>query len=184
MFAFQNELFMFEKEIKAYEEVLKAYRQKVTDRMALADLREYNEILFSAHSCAIEGNSFSVNDTRELKEKGLNVIPQGKTLFEAFEMLDHFRAYEYLLNQPEAPLSEELLKETPGVDSIVSTSKGRGKVVECSPLKGQLKVKLDGEQNGELLLCQVSEVKIIKNTYRPANNHTVAEPEETLAEKA
>lgn len=108
----QNELFMFEKEIKAYEEVLKAYRQKVTDRMALADLREYNEILFSAHSCAIEGNSFSVNDTRELKEKGLNVIPQGKTLFEAFEMLDHFRAYEYLLNQPEAPLSEELLKET------------------------------------------------------------------------
>ena len=103
---------MFEKEIKAYEEVLKTYRQKVTDRMALADLREYNEILFSAHSCAIEGNSFSVNDTRELKEKGLNVIPQGKTLFEAFEMLDHFRAYEYLLNQPEAPLSEELLKET------------------------------------------------------------------------
>ena len=31
----------------------------------LADLREYNEILFSAHSCAIEGNSFSVNDTRD-----------------------------------------------------------------------------------------------------------------------
>jgi len=84
----------------------------------------------------------------------------------------------------EQEMYEELLKETPGVDSIVSTSKGRGKVVECSPLKGQLKVKLDGEQNGELLLCQVSEVKIIKNTYRPANNHTVAEPEETLAEKA
>ena len=80
--------------------------------MATKDLKEYNEILFSAHSCAIEGNSFSVNDTRELKEKGLGVIPQGKTLFEAFEMLDHFRAYEFLFNQPETPLTENLLKET------------------------------------------------------------------------
>ena len=70
--------------------------------MAVQDLRAYNEILFSAHSCAIEGNTFSVNDTRELKEKGLGVIPQGKTLFEAFEMLDHFRAYEFLFNQPDA----------------------------------------------------------------------------------
>ena len=103
---------MFEKEINAYENLLKAYRQKVTSRMAVKDLREYNEILFSSHSCAIEGNSFSVNDTRELKEKGLGIIPQGKTLFEAFEMLDHFRAYEYLFNQPEAPLTEDLLKET------------------------------------------------------------------------
>ena len=93
---------MFEKEIQAYEELLKVYRQKVTDRMAVQDLIVYNEVLFSAHSCAIEGNTFSVNDTRELKEKGLGVIPQGKTLFEAFEMLDHFRAYEFLFNQPDA----------------------------------------------------------------------------------
>ena len=103
---------MFEQEIHAYENLLKVYRQKVTDRMAVQDLRVYNEILFSAHSCAIEGNTFSVNDTRELKEKGLGVIPQGKTLFEAFEMLDHFRAYEFLFNQPAAPLTESLLKET------------------------------------------------------------------------
>ena len=27
-------------------------------------------------------------------------------------MLDHFQAYEYLFNQPEAPITEELLKET------------------------------------------------------------------------
>ena len=60
---------MFEKEIKEYESLLKTYRQKVTDKMAVSDLRNYNEILFSAHSCAIEGNSFSVNETRELKEK-------------------------------------------------------------------------------------------------------------------
>lgn len=103
---------MFEKEIKEYEALLRLYRQKVTDRMSLDDLKEYNEILFSAHSCAIEGNSFSVNDTRELKEKGLGVIPQGKTLFEAFEILEHFKAYEYLFSRTEEPLTEELLKQT------------------------------------------------------------------------
>ena len=70
-FAYQTWLFMFKKEIQAYEALLKVYRQKVTERMATKDLKEYNEILFSANSCAIEGNSFSVNDTRELKEKGL-----------------------------------------------------------------------------------------------------------------
>ena len=37
---------MFEKEIQAYEALLKVYRQKVTDRMATKDLKEYNEILF------------------------------------------------------------------------------------------------------------------------------------------
>ena len=62
---------MFEKEIKEYESLLKTYRQKVTEKMAVSDLKNYNEILFSAYSCAIEGNSFSVNETRELKEKGL-----------------------------------------------------------------------------------------------------------------
>ena len=104
---------MFKQEIQEYESILKVYRERVTGRMATTDLKEYNEILFSAHSCAIEGNSFSVNDTRELKEKGLGVIPQGKTLFEAFEMLDHFKAYEFLLNQPQGtPLTEDLLKET------------------------------------------------------------------------
>ena len=78
---------MFEQQIEAYVTLRKEYSQRVTSRMNRDDLKEYNEVLFSAHSCAIEGNSFSVNDTRELKEKGLGVIPQGKTLFEAFEML-------------------------------------------------------------------------------------------------
>lgn len=103
---------MFEQQIEAYVTLRKEYSQRVTSRMNRDDLKEYNEVLFSAHSCAIEGNSFSVNDTRELKEKGLGVIPQGKTLFEAFEMLDHFNAYEYLFAQADRPLTEELLKET------------------------------------------------------------------------
>ena len=103
---------MFERQIEAYEILRTEYMQRVTSRMNRDDLKEYNEVLFSAHSCAIEGNSFSVNDTRELKEKGLGVIPQGKTLFEALEMLDHFNAYEYLFAQANRPLTEELLKET------------------------------------------------------------------------
>jgi Fic family protein len=53
-----------------------------------------------------------VNDTRELKEQGLGMIPHGKTLYEAFEILDHFNAYEYLLNNLDKPLTEELLKHT------------------------------------------------------------------------
>ena len=103
---------MFEQQIEAYVTLRKEYSQRVTSRMNRDDLKEYNEVLFSAHSCAIEGNSFSVNDTRELKEKGLGVIPQGKTLFEAFEKLDHFNAYEHLFAQADRPLTEELLKET------------------------------------------------------------------------
>ena len=46
------------------------------------------------------------------KEKGLGMIPKGKTLLEAFEILDHFQAYEYLLKNLDRPLTEELLKET------------------------------------------------------------------------
>lgn len=75
-------------------------------------MKEYNEILFSAHSCAIEGNTFSVDDTRALKEEGLDMIPVGKTLFEAFEILDHFRAYEFLMNRTAFPLTEQLIKDT------------------------------------------------------------------------
>lgn len=81
----------FEKEIKEYEDLRGRYQSLVVDRMDGKEYFKYNEVLFSTHSCAIEGNSFSVDDTRELKEKGLGMIPAGKTLFEAFEMLDTSR---------------------------------------------------------------------------------------------
>lgn len=32
------------------------YRKYVSDKMSVEDFREYNEILFSSHSCGIEGN--------------------------------------------------------------------------------------------------------------------------------
>ena len=103
---------MFEREIERYNTLLKEYRATVIDKFNVEDLKEYNEILFSAHSCAIEGNTFSVDDTRALKEEGLGMIPQGKTLFEAFEILDHFNAYEFLMEQTDRPLTEQLVKET------------------------------------------------------------------------
>ena len=54
---------MFEKEIEEYESVRKEYQQKVAEKMGREQWMEYNEILFSAYSCAIEGNSFTVDDT-------------------------------------------------------------------------------------------------------------------------
>lgn len=86
------------------------YREYISDRFSPEDFREYNEILFSSHSCAIEGNSFTVDETRSLKELGLGMIPQGKPLVEAFEMLDHFRAYEEMVRTVDAPLTEDYIK--------------------------------------------------------------------------
>ena len=101
----------FEEEIKLYESLRCKYQALVINKMDREEYTKYNEVLFSTHSCAIEGNSFSVDDTRELKEKGLGMIPAGKTLFEAFEMLDHFEAFEYVMQNAQHPLDEALLKE-------------------------------------------------------------------------
>ena len=97
--------------LKEYDSLVRIYHANIGDRMGKNGLLEYNEVLFSCHSCAIEGNSFSVDETRTLKEKGLGMIPEGKTLLEAFEMLDHFSAFEYISNNLDKPLNEELLKE-------------------------------------------------------------------------
>ena len=101
----------FENEIRQYEDLKLQYQSLIIDKMNREEYIKYNEILFSTHSCAIEGNTFAVDDTRELKEKGLGMIPAGKTLFEAFEMLDHFEAYEYVIQHLQHPLDENLLKE-------------------------------------------------------------------------
>lgn len=102
----------FEQEIAEYEKLRQQYQNIVVNKMDRAEYLNYNEILYSTHSCAIEGNTFSVDDTRELKEKGLGMIPAGKSLLEAFEMLDHFDAFEYIVQHIQTPLNEELLKET------------------------------------------------------------------------
>ena len=76
---------MEDKLISRYDILVNRYKELVSEKLSRKDFIEYNEILFSAHSCAIEGNSFSVDETRTLKEKGLGMIPKGKTLLEAFE---------------------------------------------------------------------------------------------------
>ena len=101
----------FDTEIKEYEAARQQYQTSIINQMNKEEYIKYNEVLFSTYSCAIEGNSFSVDDTRELKEKGLGMIPAGKTLFEAFEMLDHFEAFEYMMQNTQHPIDEELLKE-------------------------------------------------------------------------
>ena len=67
---------MDEKLIIQYDNLVSRYKEIVADKFSSQDFIEYNEILFSAHSCAIEGNSFSVDETRTLKERGLGMIPQ------------------------------------------------------------------------------------------------------------
>lgn len=101
----------FDTEIKEYEAARQQYQTSIINQMNREEYIKYNEVLFSTYSCAIEGNSFSVDDTRELKEKGLGMIPAGKTLFEAFEMFDHFEAFEYMMQNTQHPIDEELLKE-------------------------------------------------------------------------
>lgn len=102
---------MFEREIEQYDNLLRDYRREIADRMEARALMEYGEILFSAHSCAIEGNSFTVDDTRILREQGLAMVPVGHSLLECMEIADHFRAFDYMTAHLDAPFDEALLKE-------------------------------------------------------------------------
>lgn len=104
-----SSLHTIEKLLKEYQSTLDQYNNLVAASFSGQSLFEYNEILFSAHSCAIEGNSFTVNDTKELKEHGLNLKLHNKSMIEAFEILDHFKAFEYLFNNLDLPLTEKLL---------------------------------------------------------------------------
>ena len=104
-----SSLHTIEKLLKEYQSTLDQYNNLVAASFSGQSLFEYNESLFSAHSCAIEGNSFTVNDTKELKEHGLNLKLHNKSMIEAFEILDHFKAFEYLFNNLDLPLTEKLL---------------------------------------------------------------------------
>ena len=97
--------------LKRYDSLVEKYTAQIEQKLGRANHIEYNEVLFSCLSCAIEGNSFSIDETRTLKEKGLGMIPEGKTLLETFEMLDHFSAFEYIVGNLNKPLDEDLLKE-------------------------------------------------------------------------
>ena len=98
--------------LSEYNDCIETYKKKFEQKLSQKDLFEYNEVLFSTHSCAIENNTFSVNDTRALKEHGLNLKLHNKSLREAFEILDHFKAFEYLFNDLNMPLTEKLILNT------------------------------------------------------------------------
>lgn len=100
-----------------YDKVLQNYNELIINSFKEEDFKEYSEILFSAHSCAIEGNSFTINETRELREKGIGLKLQNKSLLEAYEILDHLKAYDFLYDNLEVPLSENLIKK---VQSLVT----------------------------------------------------------------
>ena len=102
---------MFDKQIEEYERIRLEYQQKIAKVMSDRQWMEYNEILFSAHSCAIEGNSFTVDDTRILREQGMAMIPTGRSLLECTEMADHFRAFDCMVSHMDQPFGEALLKE-------------------------------------------------------------------------
>lgn len=103
---------MFEKEISRYEQLRQKYQTKIVAKISASNWMDYNEILFSAYSCAIEGNSFSVDDTRILHEQGMGMVPVGHSLLECTEMADHFRAFNYISNNLSHQFDEDLLKET------------------------------------------------------------------------
>lgn len=58
---------------ETYDSLLKEYESVIVSSFDVDDFRKCSEILFSAHSCGIEGYSFTVDETRELKEKGCGV---------------------------------------------------------------------------------------------------------------
>lgn len=101
---------MYKELEKEYNRVLGEYKKLISLKMDKSDLALRNEVLISAHSCGIEGNSYSVSDSFALKELELGYIPKSKSLFETMEMLDHFHAYEYIVNTKDEPLSEDYIK--------------------------------------------------------------------------
>jgi Fic family protein len=111
---------------RKYDSMVLEYNKTIVNSFSIKDFREYNEILFSAHSCAVEGNTFTVDETRELKEQGINLKLQNRSLYEAYEILDHFKAYEFLFNNLEQPLTEELIKQTQKIltENTIKFSKG------------------------------------------------------------
>lgn len=121
---------MFEKEIEEYELIRQEYQQKVANRMGHQQWMEYNEVLFSAHSCAIEGNSFTIDDTRILREQGMAMVPVGRSLLECTEMADHFRAFDYMSSHLDHPFDEVLLKE---VNRLVTEHTLNYRVPEATP---------------------------------------------------
>ncbi len=74
---------------------------------------------------------------------------------------------------------EEANKITPPVGSTVSTKEGDGVVVETKPLKGEIKVKLDGKDKEMPRLYKISEVKVLSRGNGKKTQNTEKTDEES-----
>lgn len=70
---------------------------------------------------------------------------------------------------------EDLLRRVPERGSVVMTELGQGTVTDVNLLKESLKIKLDDEKITDLLVCKVSDVKIISNSRDYSNGEEVTE---------
>ncbi|MDR7694119.1 Fic family protein [Riemerella anatipestifer] len=100
-----------EKVIKEYEQLRAEYNRNIVEAFNPQDFENYINDMFTAHSCRIEGNSFSVNDTRALREQGIGLKLNNKSMLEAFEILDHFNANRYAMSNLDQPLTEDFIKK-------------------------------------------------------------------------
>jgi len=121
---------MFEDEIKRYDKTVRDYQKMIIEPMGKEQYRERNEVLFSCHSCGIEGSSFTVDDTRDLFEQRLGFSPVGKTLLECQEMADHFAAYEWMHKHLDHPFDVSLMKE---INRLVTLHTLPYKVPDATP---------------------------------------------------
>lgn len=157
-------------QIQEYEKLKIEYQKIIVDAFNADDFADYTENLFTAHSCAIEGNSFSVNETRDLKEKGLSLKIFNKSLFEAFEILDHFKAYEKAMTSLDAPLTETFIKELHFIlteHTIAYKTKGQPGEYTNTDMGAGDTIFGDHQKNLELI------PKLLEQTQRTLDNNTV-----------
>jgi len=77
---------------------------------------------------------------------------------------------------------EYLLKKMPKVDAVVMTPKGQGTVVYVSLLKERVKVKLDNEQDADIVEFPVDEIQVVKDAEKKIDQEEEKLGEEELEE--
>lgn len=87
------------------------YNSSILEAFNPQDFENYIGDIFITHSCRIEGNSFSANDTRAFREQGIGLKLNNKSILEAFEILDHFNANKYAMSNLDQPLTEYFVKK-------------------------------------------------------------------------
>jgi len=81
------------------------------DKIAIKKYEEYFDIAFTYNSCAIEGNTYSLLETKILLEERVTI--GGKQLREQYEIINHDEAYKYVKKciKENKDLTENMLKD-------------------------------------------------------------------------